>query len=158
MTHEEALIFSRSQAGQQAARNYLSAVHVLDNAIALRLSRLDALRAQGERITQALGGIRGCGYGDKVGEAAAELADQEAALLEDYQRLLGCQREIGDVIRRVPDETAKLVLEMRYLQNLSFVAIAMRVHCDERQAYRYHKRGLEYVAFQLALDGLTDTP
>jgi len=158
MTHEEALVYSMSPEGQQAARNYLSAALQIENRIALRLSRLDALRAQGERITQALGGMRGSGYGDKVGEAAAELADQEAALLKDYRQLLGRQRAIGEVIHQVPDEQAKLVLELRYLQNLSFVAIAMKVHCDERQAYRYHKRGIAHVAFHLALGGLTDTP
>lgn len=150
MTPEEIMVYAKSPEGMQAAREYLSAANRLDGMIALRLARLDQIRARGEKITQSLSVLRGSGYGDKVGEAAAELADQEQALLKDYGELLRRQKEIQEVIRRVPDEQQQMVLEMRYLQNLSFVAIAMRIHCDERQAYRYHSRGLAHVALQLA--------
>ena len=153
MTLEEALIYAKSPEGMQAARAFLSAAARLDGMIALRLARLDRLRTRGEKMTQSLNGLKGSGYGDKVGEAAAELADQEKALLAEYKELLKRQKEIAVAIARVPDEQQQMVLEMRYLHSLSYVAISMRIHCDERQAYRYHNRGLVHVAMQLALDG-----
>ena len=152
MKPEEALMYAKSPEGLQAARQFLSAATRLDGMIALRLSRLDALRARGERITQSLSGLKSSGYGDKVGEVAAELADQEKALLAEYKELLERQKEIARVIARVPDDQQRMVLEMRYLHSLSFVAISMRIPCDERQVYRYHNRALSHVALQLALD------
>lgn len=152
MTVEEAYAFIRSPQGLAAARDYLSAALRLDAMIALRLSRLDAARARGERVTRALDALAGGGgAGDRVGEAAADLADQEAALLADYHALLKQQKEIGAAIARVPEDRQRMVLEMRYLQGLPFFRIAMTLHYDERQVYRLHERGLRHVAAQIAL-------
>lgn len=156
MTHEEALAFSQSAAGQCAARNYLSAALRLDAMIALRLARLDTLRDQAERITRLTDAQRGSGYSDRVGDAAAEIADQEAELLEAYQALLSKQKAIGTAIRRVPEERQQMVLEMRYLQGMPFTRISMALHYDERQTYRLHARGLRHVAAQLALGEIVD--
>lgn len=156
MTHEEALAFSQSPAGQCAARDYLSTALRLDAMIALRLAQLDELRDRAERITRVVDAQRGNGSGDRVGDLAAEIADQEAGLLEDYQTLLQRQKAIGTVIRQVPEERQRMVLEMRYLQGMPFVNISMTLHYDERQTYRLHARGLRHVAAQLALGEIED--
>ena len=156
MTHEEALAFSQSAAGQCAARDYLSAALRLDAMIALRLAQLDTLREKAERITRLADAQRGSGCTDRVGDMAAEIADQEAGLLGEYQALLLRQKAIGAAIRRVPDERQQMVLEMRYLQGLPFARISMTLHYDERQTYRLHERGLRHVAAQLALGEIAD--
>ena len=150
MTPEEKMEFARSREGLQAARDYLSAALRMDNLIAVRLSRLDQLRSRGKSISLLLDSVQSGSVSDRVGDTAAELADQEEALLRDYRELLRLQKEIGDVIASVPWDEPRMILELRYLQRLSMVAISMKLHYDERQVYRLHQKGLAHVAFQLA--------
>lgn len=156
MTPEEKMEYAHSREGVQAARDYLSAALRMDNLIAVRLSRLDQLRSRGKSISLILDSVHSGSVSDRVGDTAAELADQEEALLRDYRELLRLQREIGDVIAAVPWDEPRMILELRYLQGLSPVAISMKLHYDERQVYRLHRKGLEHVAFQLVDRGKID--
>ena len=151
MTADKIFAFSQSKAGLSAARACLSGATYLDNLIAVRLSRLDVLRSRATRVTRMLDGMPGSGqYSDLFGETAAELADLEAELLQDYQQLLQRQREIGAAIHRIPDELHQAVLEMRYLQQKSFASIAIHLSYDERQIYGMHEKGLRHIAAQMA--------
>lgn len=138
MTAEQILQYCHSREGLCDARDFLSGYLRLDAAQAVKLSRLDALRSAAGRL-RAL-----------HSSAPDELAALEKEILADYSVLLQRQKSIGDAIRRVPDEMSRLVLESRYLEGLPFFRIAMNLHFDERQIYRYHRRGLEHIAAQLA--------
>ncbi|MBQ2976138.1 MAG: sigma-70 family RNA polymerase sigma factor [Clostridia bacterium] len=151
MTAKEIFLFSQSSAGMAMARDFLSGALHLDNIIAMRLARLDVVRNRATKVNRVLTGIPGSGqYSDLLGETAAELADLEAELLQDYHQLLQRQREIDAAIRRIPDERQRAVLEMRYLQQKSFAHIAIRLSYDERQIYRLHAKGLRHIAAQMA--------
>lgn len=133
------------------AQNTLSAALRMNAMIGLKLAQLDQLRSRAVSVTQRLDGLsRGTGYGDRVGEAAAKLADQEAELLEDYHRLLDQQFAIRGYIQALPDPLWQAVMEMRYLQGTAFPMIAARLAYDERQIYRFHKKALMHVALQMA--------
>ena len=136
MTPEELIAFVRSDAGLCAAREYLSGSLRLDAQIAMKLARLE----QTKKRAQALRGIA----------ETEDTAAMEAELLADYTQLMHRQREIAAVIRDVPDERHRTVLEMRYLQGMPFFRIAMAMNYEERQIYRYHKRGLMAVAARIA--------
>lgn len=151
MTETDILAFARSKAGLAAAREFVSGAHYLDNLIAMRLSRLDAVRSRATQVGRALSGMPGSGnIADRMGDAAAELADLEQELLADYHALLAKQKEIGAAIRRIPDERYAMVLEMRYLQQRPFPRIAIALSYDERQIYRFHEKGLRHIAAQIA--------
>lgn len=152
MISEDVLSFMHSREGQRQAQAYLSSARQLEALIALRLARLDELRARGERVTRALDGMPGgSGLGDRVGHAAAALADQEELLLEDYHKLLAKQAEIHNTIHHIPRPLQRAVLEMRYLQGLSMIGIAHRLSYDVRQVQRLHHEGLCHVAGQIAI-------
>ena len=140
MTPEELWAFAHSPAGEQAARSCLGACLHLDAAIAVKLSRLDALRRQAAKIGGCLPGI------------CPELDALEEEVLRDYRELTQRQREIADRIRQVPDERHRAVLELRYLQGMPFFRIAMQLHYDERQIYRFHRHGLHRIAALLAAE------
>ena len=80
----------------------------------------------------------------------AALTALERDIQADYHRLTLLQREIRECLSRVPQPLPRLVLEMRYLQGSPFFRIAMALHYDERQIYRYQAQGPEQVALQLA--------
>ena len=152
MTPDRMLAALQTPENVAAARDFLSAALRLDALIAVKLARLDMLRDRAQRMGRALDGLPGgSGTGDRVGNAAAELADMEEDVRRDYAALLRRQKRIGAVIRAVPDEIQSAVLEMRYLQGMPFHRIAAALHYDERQIYRFHQRGVGHVAVQLAL-------
>ena len=142
MTAQETLRYMQSRQGLCAARDYLSAALHLDAQIAVKQARADALRARRSLLC--------------AGETQQALDALEQEIQADYASLFRRQRQIDAVIRSVPEDMSRLVLECRYLQGLPFFRIAMELHYDERQIYRYHRKGLMYVAARLA-QGLTES-
>lgn len=150
--------YMASKEGQDHARAYLSSAKPLEALIGLKLSRLDVVRAQGQRVTRAMDSLpAGGGRGDKVGDAAVTLADMEDELLADYHRLIERQSELAHHIRRIPDAAARTVLELRFLHGLSMQGIAFRMEYDVRQVQRIQKRGLERIAGWI-FTGLIELP
>lgn len=143
MTPEERLAFARSKEGLNHARQLLTGYGRLDAAIAVKLSRLDRTREQAKRLSALP-------PGPEARQASAETEALEQELLRDYAALIERQKEIEGIIRRVPHEQSRTVLEMRYLDQQPFFRIAARMHYDERQIYRYHRQGLRYVALLTA--------
>lgn len=144
MTAEEKLKFAFSAQGREAAQDYLSQAKWLDAALALKLSQMDMLRERARRAA-ALAGRPA----PEAGVAA--LAALEKEIQADYHRLAQLQGEIREALRRIPQPLPRMVLEMHYLQGAPFFRIAMALHYEERQIYRYHAQGLKHVALQLAM-------
>lgn len=137
MTPEELIAYVRSDAGLCAARDYLGGYLRLDAMIAVKLARLDQMKARAARLAALHSG------------AEVDTAALEAEILSDYRALTQRQQDIAAVIRQVPDERHRTVLEMRYLQGMPFFRIAMQMNYAERQIYRYHRRGLMAVAARI---------
>lgn len=64
------------------------------------------------------------GYGDRVGELAAEIADMRtrAANLEDEARW--ASHEVSQFIDSIPDDQARLIFRLRFLRGLSWGEVA----------------------------------
>ncbi|MBQ9263894.1 MAG: hypothetical protein IJ189_06730 [Clostridia bacterium] len=137
MTPEEILQYAHSAQGRCDARNLLSACLHIDAQIALKLAQLDQLREKAKRMP---------------GADPRVIRELEQDVLTDYSALLKQQKRIGDMLRRVPNDLCRTVMEAHYIQELPFFRIAMNLHYDERQIYRLHKQGLEHVAAQLAYE------
>lgn len=139
--------YIHSKEGQMHARAYLSSSKPLEALIALHHARMDRLRQQGAGLTRALDAMPGSGgHSDRVGNAAAELADLEEQIVQDYHRLMERQSELAHVVRSIPDDRERAVLEMRYLHGLSMLGIAHRMGYEVRQIQRLHHQGLARVA------------
>ena len=142
MTPGALLSFIHSPEGLAAARDFLSSALRMDALIGVKLARLDGMRSLRERVKAAP-------------EEDEAFAAAEGEVLVEYHALLDRQRAIGGVIRRVPDERQRAILEMRYLQGLPFFRIAMALNYEERQIYRLHKEALRHVAALLAADSIS---
>lgn len=150
------LAWAFSQAGIQAAREFLSAGQRIEGMIGLRLSRLEAVRSRARKVTRALdtAAVMSGYRGDPVGDAACRLAEMEDELLQDYHKLLEKQKEIQQVIDEIPDDYQRMVLELRYLQGISMLGIARRLNYDERTIQRIHHKALIQTAMRLASRGM----
>lgn len=127
--------------GIAAAQTLLSSALRLEAMISLKHARLDRLRKEKEQV-QALPGSE---------DAAQGIAALEKQVLTDYKALTDRRVRISALIAGVPDERHRTVLEMRYLEGMPFFRIAMKMHYDERQIYRFHAAALRHVAVQRAL-------
>ena len=147
MKPEDRLYALVTDAGIAQARKALSSALPLERLIALKLARLDQLRARRDQLRRRL----------QIHTADESLPDLEALerdVLQDYAALLKLQAEIQARIRLVPDDSQRAVLEMRYLNGAPFFRVAMAIHYDERTVYRLHRAGLRMIAALLARDGL----
>lgn len=144
MNARETLAFIQSPEGLCAARDFLSSAQRLEGCIALKQAQADQLRRRRRE---------GLSPGDQM-----VLDAMEKDVQRDLSSLLCRQKAISDAIRRVPGDVARTVLESHYLQSMPFFRIAMALHYDERQIYRYHRKGLSHIAAQIAageIDGFT---
>lgn len=154
MTPAEKLAWAETKEGVHAAREFLSGGQQIEAMIGLRLARLEKLRDHARRVTRAVEASCGrSGFrGDAMAEAVADTVAMEKELLQDYHNLLDKQKEIQQVIDRIPDDFQRMVLELRYLQGISMLGIARRLNYDERTVQRIHHKALSQVAVRLAVD------
>lgn len=136
-TPEDMVRLMESPEGEQTARNFLGAFLHLDALMAVKLARLDHMRALNRRL-------------HPDGDTPPDIREAEQAVEKDYHELARRQKAIEAAIRLVPDERQRAILEMRYLEGMPFFRIAMALNYEERQIYRLHKAALRHVAVQLA--------
>ena len=99
MTAQETLRYMQSRQGLCTARDYLSAALHLDARIAVKQTRADTLRARRSLLC--------------AGETQQALDALEQEIQADYASLFRRQRQIDAVIRSVPEDMSRLVLECR---------------------------------------------
>jgi len=105
---------------------------------------LAELRAIAERITPNYSGNGGNHQvGDKVGSTAAKIVDAEAKTAAEIDRLTALEAEIIGTIDRVQEPYRTLLYE-RYVNGLTFEAIAVRMDYSWRQIIRLHGQALQY--------------
>lgn len=87
----------------------------------------------------------GSGISDKVGSAAAKIADLRAEINQEIDRLVDLRWEIDTVIQTVPDDTLRDLLAYRYIAGLTFEQIAVGMHYSYKQICRLHGKALTAV-------------
>ena len=107
----------------------LNEANEIDNEIAFTLARLQRLEHQ---VSQTPGAKIDC----------PELAAERDCLLNEYRLLRAAREQARDRILQIPNNRYRMLLEMRYLDGLTFYAIAARMNYSERQIQRDHVAAL----------------
>lgn len=118
-----------------------------------RIDRLEKEKARWiERATKMSassdGMPRGSGVSDTVGQAVAKIADLQAEINREIDRLVDLRREIEAAIRTVPDDTMRDLLRYRYIDAMTFEEVAVRMHYNYRWITRLHGRALSELALE----------
>lgn len=131
------------------AKEYLSQYKTLNGEINAKLEQKRQLFALATSVAPS-NTHGGCGnVSDKVGRTVAKLLDLEREINSDIDRLVDLRREIEDVIADVPDERLRMLLELRYVNGLTFEEIAENLDLSTVQIWRLHKIALEVVKEKL---------
>ena len=119
----------------------LQQVRHLRELIASHNSELQRLRAVNDLRSSLANAGSGGGGGSTVGMAilrAEKRVDLEAKILAEINEMLGLWDELHDAIQSVEDRDERLVLRMRYIDELNIREIAGALHVSVRQAWRIH--------------------
>ncbi len=132
------------------AKEYLSRYRRLDEEINAKLAQVEELR----RRAQTVGGTNRSGtHGsfpyDRVSEITSRIVDLEREINEEIGRLTDVQSEIRAAIKTVHEERLRIILELHYINGLTFDKIAKKMNYSHRQIYRFHEKALEKVKMSL---------
>ena len=124
---------------------YKSAEHEIDEL----LDRIQTLRARAERITPPYGSDGGSSpmpNVDKIPALVEMIIEEEARTESRVRELMALQKRIQSVIARVPDESCRSLLIMRYIGGKSFEHIATALHYSYFHVVRrLHPKALDFV-------------
>lgn len=109
-------------------------------------------RARGERMGAAMSGApRAKGTASRVETAAVHIADLERELGEEAEHL-ACERlAVLRAVRSVESEGLRYLLELRYIDGMTFEAIAEKTCYSIRQTLRRHALALDAMQWEDAV-------
>lgn len=127
------------------AKEYLSQYGTLNSEINAKLEQKRQLFELAASVAPSATHGGSGNVSDKVGRTAAKLLDLEREINADIDRLVDLRREIEAVIAGVPDERLRTLLELRYINGVTFERIAEHLDLSAVQIWRLHKIALEAV-------------
>ena len=131
----------------QEAIQYLSQAYRLNQQIKSKTNRIKQLDELATNITSTISCDKvqsSCSNSAKHTEATDKIIDLARTLERDKLDLIQCICSIEQDIDSVTAQNARygLTLSLRYLEYLKFEAVAERLECDLRHAYRLHGKAV----------------
>ena len=129
----------------ESPRAFLRRNRRTEEQIEVKRRRIEHLWAVSVSITQAVKPVVVyTGPGDKVGNAAVEIAQLCGEIERDRAELVQIQRETAQAIEElVPDQTLRAILEAYYLAGMRWEEIAVQFNYAYRWTMRLHRKGLK---------------
>ena len=124
-------------------KEYLKSYRPLRLAILRLEDRIATEESQAERATSILTGMPRGGGGKFADELWAALADSKEIYQWKLKEALALQKEIEHFIGRVPGDINKLLLQLRYVDCLSWPEISDRMGYERTHIHRLHGAALE---------------
>lgn len=126
-------------------KEYLQQYRTLDMEINSKLDQLAELREKAEKVSSSGGGSSGGQISDKVGRTAAKIVDLDNEINRDIDRLVNLKREIEAAVGKIPNETYRILLIMRYINGKTFEQIAVDMYYSYKWICILHGRALKAV-------------
>jgi hypothetical protein len=135
------------------AKEYLSKAYKLDYRIDCKLRQSEELRDLATRATASIHAERVSGTKQRspMENAIVKLVDLEHEINADIDRLVDLKREIIDLIAKVENMDYQVLLENRYLNFMTWEAIAESMGFTVRNIYFMHGKALKEVDKILSL-------
>ena len=127
------------------AQIYLERIKKLDVQIDAMEQEKLALRDLAYRVTPSMSGNGGSSGGnhDKIGSAAARIADKEAEIDQAVDRLIDMKAEAARLLDQLDKPEHYKVLHSRYILYKSFESIAVDMGYSYRNIHYLHGRALQ---------------
>lgn len=131
------------------AKEYLSQYQAAEREIDELLERSVLLRSRAERITPTYGSDGGGSSQpnvNKIPMIVELIIEEEERTKQRVSELIELQTEIQTAISRVPDDTCRTLLFMRYIGGKSFEAIAVSMNYSYwHLTHALHPKALQFI-------------
>ena len=125
------------------AKEYLSQYRTLENSINAKLAQTEELRSRAQTVSGGNGtGAHSTQPHSRVADITDRLVDLEREINEEIDRSVDLQREIRAVIAAVPEQRLRTLLELRYINCMTFEQIAVAMSYSYKQVCRLHGKAL----------------
>ncbi len=121
------------------AREFLRCALEAEEELNRSRERVAELSARCRRVTVSWSSLPG-GKGEGPERLWARLADERARAGELERTARACRRTVARAIGQVTNPAGREVLQLRYLQGLSWPVIRAKLGRSERTVYRLHSR------------------
>lgn len=102
----------------------------------------ERLKAMLERTTPTYSLTSGGNNNDKLSNGVAKLIELENEINAEIEALYKSRLQIAAAMDKLPDENAKRVLYLRYIQGYRWERVALEMNYDTRWVYRLHGKAL----------------
>ena len=103
-------------------------------------------RAKAEKVTQRISPMPLDGKsGDRVQDAIERIGEVESHINHEIVQQCHARNNITAAIQAVQNDTLRLLLELRYIDGLTFEQIAVKMHYSWRQTIRLHGCALDAI-------------
>ena len=79
--------------------------------------------------------VSGSGPSDRMADTVAKIADMEASISGEADKVSAALDGVLAAIRAVPDQTQRTVLTLRYVEGLDWISVQERVGYERTQVY-----------------------
>ena len=124
------------------AKEYLSQYRYINININSKIAQQQRLRELATCVSPSSEGGGHSGVSDKVGSIVAKIADLDAEISAEINKLVDVQRDIMQTIGKVDDERLRIILTERYINCWTFEQIADDIHYSYMQTFRLHGQAL----------------
>lgn len=131
------------------AKQYLRQAYRLNDLINSDLAELEQLKVLSTSVSSPnLSGMPSSGTRKQEApfvNAVMKIIELEKVIDAEIDRFVDLKKEIRDVINKVPDNSQKLVLKLRYIQFLKWESVASEMDLSLKQVHRIHNEALKNV-------------
>lgn len=125
-------------------KQYLRQIRILDKHIDSKLEELSNLRSKVCNITASYSSQprSSSSAGDKMASAIAKIVDLENEIALEIDQFVDMKQEINRRIAQLSDPAYGLLLNLRYMNQMSWQKISLRMNYDKSWVLRLHQRAL----------------
>ena len=124
-------------------KEYLSQAYRLDDEINTKLESLERLKSIAEKMTSVNSGMpHGASDPHSKEDVLIKIADMDAEITADIDRLVDMRRDITQTINGIDDQTYRIILYKRYINHDRWEKIAVDMNFDIRWVQILHGRAI----------------
>ena len=129
------------------AKEYLSQVFYIDQRINCKLEQVLQLRESATKATATLSDMPRNPSPDlqQMESRVVKIVDLEREINAEIDELVDLKRDIRELIAQIRKPEYRTLLELRYLGNRTWDAIAEEMGFEPRTIYRFHSNALRVV-------------
>lgn len=138
---------------QIATKNYLMRAYRVDQRIENKMEQIARLNDLATKATVTYSDMpRNPNHaGSRMEDAILSIIDLQTEINQDMLELVNIKREIMTSIKAVNDPELQLLLELRYLNYVSWEQIALQMNFSIDNIFKLHKKALDLVEVPKAL-------